>query len=84
MAAREISGRQTCRAWGPDRSRLRFGVEGFQYMSKHPESDAHAERRWIAQGRRTAKRYLARRGWPRPRIAWREWQEVFDQAKEAG
>mgnify|MGYP001563759021 CR=1 FL=1 len=40
--------------------------------------------RFLVNGRRTTSRYLRKRGLARPHIAWREWQEVFDQAKEAG
>jgi hypothetical protein len=40
--------------------------------------------RFLVNGRRTTSRYLRKRGLARPRIAWHEWQEVFDQAKETG
>lgn len=40
--------------------------------------------RFLVDGRRTTNRYLRQRGLPRPRIPWHEWQEVIDQAKEAG
>ena len=40
--------------------------------------------RFLVDGRRTTNRYLRKRGLPRPRIPWHEWQAVFDQAKEAG
>jgi hypothetical protein len=40
--------------------------------------------RFLVDGRRTTSRYLRRRGLARPRIPWREWQEVFGQAKETG
>ena len=40
--------------------------------------------RFLVDGRRTTNRYLRKRGLARPSIPWHEWQEVFDQAKEAG
>ncbi len=40
--------------------------------------------RWIAHGRRTAKRYLARRGWPRPRVPWGAIMALVSEANKGG
>jgi hypothetical protein len=38
--------------------------------------------RFLRHGRRTTRRYLAKRGLPRPRVPWDEWQAVFDRARQ--
>jgi hypothetical protein len=37
--------------------------------------------RLLRNGRRTAKRYLAARGLPRPAIPWAHYQQLKDQAR---
>lgn len=36
--------------------------------------------KFLINGRRTAARYLARRGWSRPRIPWASWQALLQNA----
>ena len=39
--------------------------------------------RFVVDGRRTAARYLARRGLPRPRLRWEGWDGVLDRPRDS-
>lgn len=37
---------------------------------------------FLVNGRRTTRRYLAKRGWPRPRLDWRAWSALMRDVRQ--